>query len=96
MVSEGQDALSPGENRSPWNDPRFVVEGLEATSCGPHAKTLAIEGIQLAAEGRTAEDWRSAVAVRHAGHVGWEEHLREAERCTRASGIWPWTNEGAE
>ncbi len=70
MVSEGSDEPRSGESRSPWNDPRFVVEGLEAASCGPHAKTLAIEGIHLAAEGRTAENWRSDVAVRHAGHAG--------------------------
>ncbi len=46
MVSEGPDEL-PRESRSPWNDPRFVVEGLEAASCGAHAKTLAVEGVHL-------------------------------------------------
>ncbi len=93
MVSEGTDQPHSGETRSPWNEPRLVVEGLEAASCGPHAKTLAIEGIQLAAEGKTAKDWRRAVATRHAGHAGWEEHLRESERCMRVSGLWPWPND---
>ena len=91
VVDEGSDERGAGEHSSPWNDPRFVVEGLEAASCGPHAKTLAIEGIRLAAEGGTADDWRGAVAVRHASHPGWEEHLKEAERCMRVSGLWPWS-----
>lgn len=86
MVSEGQGALGSGENRSPWKDARFVVGDLEAASYGPHAKTLAIEGIQLAAEGGTAEDWRSGAAVRQAGHVGWEEQTggRTVHTCLRA------------
>ena len=76
-----------------WNDPRSVVEGLDGASCGAHAKTLALEGIELAERGETAEDWHRAVAVRHAEHPGWKAHLREAERCMRAAGLWPWTNE---
>jgi hypothetical protein len=81
---------TPTPADAPWSDPRFVVEGLEAASCGPHAKTLAIEGIAIAEEGGTAEEWRAAVAERHLDHPGWREHLAEAERCMRASGIWPW------
>ena len=76
--------------QAPWNDSRFVVEGLEAASCGPHAKTLAIEGIEIASEGGTAEVWRAMVAERHHDHPGWAEHLAEAERCMRSAGIWPW------
>ncbi len=75
---------------SPWSDPRFVAEGLDAASCGPHAKTLAIEGIAIAEEGGTADEWRRTVETRHHDHPGWREHLAEAERCMRASGIWPW------
>ena len=80
--------------KHPPTNPRSGVEGLDGASCGPHAKTLAIEGIELAERGGTAEDWRRAVAARHAGHPGWEAHLGEAERCMREAGLWPWTNEG--
>jgi hypothetical protein len=76
-----------------WSDPRAVVEGLDGASCGAQAKTLAIEGIELAERGGTAEDWRRAVAARHADHLGWKAHLREAERCMRSAGLWPWTTE---
>jgi hypothetical protein len=85
-----EDGVSPTTADSPWSDRRFVVEGLEAASCGAHAKALAIEGIALAEAGGTAEEWRLAVAARHHDHPGWREHLAEAERCMRASGIWPW------
>ena len=85
-----EDGAAQVPEGTPWSDPRSLVEGLEAASCGPHAKTLAIEGIALAEEGGTAEEWRASVAARHHDHPGWREHLAEAERCMRVSGLWPW------
>ena len=87
-MREDVEPLPPAD--SPWSDPRFVAEGLEAASCGSHAKTLAIEGIAIAGEGGTVDEWRGAVEKRHHDHPGWREHLAEAGRCMRASGIWPW------
>lgn len=84
------EGVTPVAADSPWSDPRFVAEGLDSASCGPHAKTLAIEGIAIAEDGGTADEWRGAVEIRHHDHPGWREHLVEAERCMRASGIWPW------
>jgi len=76
-----------------WEDPTVVIEGLGQASCGAHAEVLAIEGIAFAKEGGTPKDWRAAVAARHLGHTGWREHLEEAERCMRSSGLWPWSYE---
>jgi len=86
------DRMSPSEHP----DVRFVVEELDRASCSAHAKTMAIEAIAIADEGGTADDWRRGVAERHADHRQWEQHLSEAERCMRASGLWPWAHaEGA-
>ncbi len=80
----------PEVPETPWSDPRYVVEGLESASCGAHAKTLAIEGIAVAEQGGTEDDWRTLVQERHHTHPRWKEHLDEAERCMRLAGIWPW------
>lgn len=94
MDRAGSADAREANDQQGWDDPRVVVEGLDGASCGAHAKVLAIEGIALFEEGRTAEDWRAAMAQRHRDHHGWEDHLEEAERCMRAAGLWPWTHEG--
>lgn len=93
MDRAGSTDARGSDEQQGWDDPRVVVEGLDKASCGAHAKVLAIEGIALFEEGRTAEDWRAAIAQRHRDHQGWKEHLEEAERCMRAAGLWPWTRE---
>jgi len=90
--AESTDARGADEPKG-WDDPRGVGEGLGQASCGAHAKVLAMEGIAVAEQGGTAEDWRASIAQRHRDHLGWKEHLEEAERCMRAAGLWPWSRE---
>lgn len=93
MVGAGVPHEPRSDEQRAWDDPTVVVEGLEQASCGPHAKVLAMEGIAVAGAGGTAEDWRTEIADRHRDHPGWQEHLEEAQRCMRASGLWPWSHE---
>ena len=93
MDRAGSEDAREADEQKIWDDPMVVVEGLSQASCGAHAKVLAMEGIAVAGEGRTSEDWRAVIAQRHRDHPGWQEHLEEAERCMRAAGLWPWSHE---
>ncbi len=64
------------------------VEGLDGASCGPHLKHLAQLAAAAAAEGVSAEAWRSAVLA-EAGPTA-ATAVDTAETCMRQSGLWPW------
>jgi hypothetical protein len=64
------------------------VEGLDGASCGPHLKHLAQLAAAAAAEGLSAEAWRSAL-LDEAGPTA-APAVDTAETCMRQSGLWPW------
>lgn len=70
------------------DDPRNQAEGSEGASCGPHLKHLSELAAAAAAEGLSADQWRTRVLER-AG-VSAAGPLDTAETCMRRSGLWPW------
>jgi hypothetical protein len=69
-------------------DPRNSVEGLDFTSCPPHRQHLATLAAGAAAEGMSADAWRSAILEGLGPEAG--PLLESAENCMRESGLWPW------
>lgn len=72
-------------------DPRHSAEGLDRAGCGPHSKHLAVLAAGAAAEGMSADRWRSDL-LQQAGTDA-KPALDAAEACMRASGLWPWNDE---
>ncbi len=64
------------------------VEGLEGASCPPHRKHLAQVAMGSAAEGLSAEQWRSAIVDGLGPEI--TPLVDEAEACMRSVGLWPW------
>lgn len=64
------------------------VEGLEGASCPPYLKRLARTAMGSAAEGLSADQWRSSVV----DDVGQDVTplTDEAADCMHHSGLWPW------
>ena len=80
-------ALS-GAHAEALTEAATLVEGLDGASCGPHLKHLAQLAAVAAAEGVTAEAWRSAL-LDEAGPTA-ATAVDSAEACMRQSGLWPW------
>lgn len=69
---------------SPLDD----AEGLESASCPPHRKHLAQIAMGSAAEGLSAEQWRSTIVQGLGPDI--TPLVDEAEACMRSAGLWPW------
>lgn len=69
-------------------DPRNSAEGLDFAACPPHRQHLATLAAGAAAEGMSADAWRSTILE----GLGPEAQplLESAEGCMRESGLWPW------
>ena len=65
-----------------------LVEGLDGASCGPHLKHLAQLAAAAAAQGLSADAWRSALLTE--GGPTAATAVDSAETCMRQSGLWPW------
>lgn len=70
------------------DDPRNQAERLEDASCGPHVRHLSEIAAAAAAEGLSADQWRTRL-LEHAGASA-AGPLDAAEVCMRHSGLWPW------
>ncbi len=70
--------------------PSGQVEGLDRASCGPHIKHLSEVAAAAAADGMSADQWRTDVLAR-AGPSA-VIALDSAETCMRQSGLWPWNS----
>ena len=70
-------------------DPRNRAEGLDRASCGPHIKHLSELAAAAAADGISADQWRTDVLTQ-AGPSA-VSALNSAETCMRESGLWPWS-----
>ncbi len=81
------DALSAAHAEA-LADPRNQAEGFEGAACGPHLKHLAALAAAAAADGVSADRWRTDLL----GEAGPSAvtALDAAEDCMRQSGLWPW------
>lgn len=64
------------------------AEGLDRASCSPVITYLAQIGIGASARGCSSAGWRVEVSKIRGPNAAHE--LDEAEKCMRASGLWPW------
>lgn len=70
------------------DDSRNQPEGLDFASCGPHMKHLAVLATGAAADGQSADQWRTSLLDTAGADTA--TALAAAERCMRQSGLWPW------
>jgi hypothetical protein len=97
----GEDPGLPGERhpaRPPWlpedlaheatigSADLLEPEGMVGASCAPSVLALVRSAIAASMAGADAASWRRALED-HSVHPA---HEVEAERCMRASGLWPW------
>ncbi len=68
-------------------DPRHQTEALDRASCGPHIKHVSALAAAAAANGVSADQWRTDILTQ-AGPVA-VSALDSAETCMRQSGLWP-------